>query len=340
MSEDLRPIVLLHQELTGSLEAPERDELDRWRTSHPENAETAASIEETWRLAAQADVASGYAPDTDAAWARLSGRLSDPEAAPKNRRIFRKALAWSAAAALALLLGVGLWWQNRLDGETPLLVAEAGTMPIVRLSDGTTVHLRDGARLSYPEHFEGSERTVRLEGEAFFEVAHLLGDKLFRVETRAAAVEVLGTAFNVRENADGSQCAVAVRSGTVRLSSRGEGVSDRAVVLNAGEGGQLDATAHRLTRISGSPLNDAAWFSGELLYRDCPLSRVLAEIEEAFGVQVELDDARWAECTFTGSLRREALREHLTALARVFGGRLEPLPSGGFRLLGGGCAGR
>src|SRR5690606_26887339 len=38
------------------------------------------------------------------------------------------------------------------------------------LPDGSKVHLNSGSTLTYPSRFVGHERTVELEGEAFFEV--------------------------------------------------------------------------------------------------------------------------------------------------------------------------
>src|SRR5690606_25875244 len=40
------------------------------------------------------------------------------------------------------------------------------------LSDGTKVWLNAGSSLKYPMHFSGSQRSVTLEGEAYFDVAH------------------------------------------------------------------------------------------------------------------------------------------------------------------------
>lgn len=66
----------------------------------------------------------------------------------------------------------------------------------VILPDGTKVWLNAESSLSYPAHFSGTERNVKLNGEAYFEVAK---DKKhpFRVNINDMRVEVLGTHFNI-----------------------------------------------------------------------------------------------------------------------------------------------
>jgi transmembrane sensor len=342
MSDELRPLSLLHKELTASLDEAERGALDQWRRTDPQAGEITESVRETWRMAGEGDPAAHWSPDPDAAWKRFSCRLDEPSldgavrpAGPRSA-YWRMPAVWAAAAAVALLVGAGLWWAVR-PGTVPeaLLVAEADRTPTVHLADGSVVHLRQGARLHYPERFDTDVHAVRLEGEAFFEVAPQASGHLFRVETRTARVEVLGTAFNLREDGGSGTCAVAVHEGSVRLTAGGP--AGGSVVLNSGESARYDAAKLRLSKSSGRAANDAAWFTGELRFRDVPLAEVLDDLENGFGVRAAIDPADWATCLFSGTIRREALREHLAALALAFGGRLEETPTGAYRLTGGRC---
>ena len=65
------------------------------------------------------------------------------------------------------------------------------------LADGTRVWMNADSQLEFPEQFNGTRRTVRLHGEAYFEVAK---DRRhpFVVETDYLTTTVLGTSFNVR----------------------------------------------------------------------------------------------------------------------------------------------
>lgn len=69
------------------------------------------------------------------------------------------------------------------------------------LSDGTKVWLNADSRLNYPSRFEGEQRVVSLQGEAFFEVAKD-SSRPFIVQTKNFETKVLGTKFNVRSYSD------------------------------------------------------------------------------------------------------------------------------------------
>ena len=66
----------------------------------------------------------------------------------------------------------------------------------LQLPDGSTVQLGPGSKLIYPSEFEGHEREVQLEGQAFFDV-HKDARHPFVVKTKDMKVTALGTAFEM-----------------------------------------------------------------------------------------------------------------------------------------------
>lgn len=85
------------------------------------------------------------------------------------------------------------------------------------LADGTRVWMNADSQLEFPEHFNGTRRTVRLHGEAYFEVAK---DRRhpFVVETDYLTTTVLGTSFNVRAYSQ-NDASVALVEGSVSVKS-------------------------------------------------------------------------------------------------------------------------
>lgn len=67
----------------------------------------------------------------------------------------------------------------------------------VTLPDGTIVWLNNNTKLIYPEAFSSTERSVYLEGEAYFKVTKNKA-RPFVVKSQGQEIKVLGTSFNVR----------------------------------------------------------------------------------------------------------------------------------------------
>lgn len=170
-------------------------------------------------------------PDIDSEWAKVRGRLSIEG---KNRPVWKYVIPLLAAAAcLALVFLVNVYRPQRISKEVAQNTT-AGTLPAttgkqqkentasqastqshtadftpvvcstsrgedaqLTLPDGTRVWLNADSQLQYPSKFTGSDRKVRLAGEAYFEVHH---DPYhpFVVETSYLSTTVLGTEFNVR----------------------------------------------------------------------------------------------------------------------------------------------
>ncbi|SHF11127.1 FecR family protein [Mariniphaga anaerophila] len=76
------------------------------------------------------------------------------------------------------------------------VVVPFGQRASLELSDGTKVWLNAGSKLIFPPIFDSNNRSVFLEGEAFFNVTKNK-EKPFIVATNEVSVTVLGTEFNI-----------------------------------------------------------------------------------------------------------------------------------------------
>lgn len=87
----------------------------------------------------------------------------------------------------------------------------------VMLSDGTKVILNAASSLKYPTVFKGTDRTVELAGEGYFEVAHNKS-KPFKVMSKGQVVEVLGTHFNINSYTDEPNVKTTLIEGRVNVN--------------------------------------------------------------------------------------------------------------------------
>jgi transmembrane sensor len=245
----------------------------------------------------------------------LSRSLSERMLASIRRRTTpRTALfpprLWRAAASVIIVLGFGyLGYTYRRDLSAALfpiqytdVVMPAGYTGKVTLADGTVVTLNGGARIRYPKHLvEQSTRAVFLQGEAFFKVASN-PEKPFVITTHKAEIRVLGTAFNVREAAD-SSTTVAVTEGVVSFKRITGGILP--LTLKAGDVGTLQG--HALSRVHlQNTSNYMSWETGRLTFDQVKLSEVARQLQDLYGLTIELQDAALADMLLTADMRRGA----------------------------------
>jgi transmembrane sensor len=323
-------ILLLSKRFAGEISPAESTLLDAWMAESPENAQLAAQLRQVWERSG--DYAKAFAPDLEADFQRVQARIRAEQPTQLRATWGRKMLR--AAAAVALLATAVWGWQRLGNPASPEMVfaAQGVEKQQVELPDGSRAWLRNGATIRFPKGFSAKERRVKLHGEAYFEVTHDAA-KPFRVELeRGGDVQVLGTAFDVRQDAD--ERTVLVRAGKVRFSFDEEGGS---VLLHAGE-----RAAHRLStnvceKTEAASLNELAWQTGGLEFVRTPLWQVMRDLESFYRVKVALENPLMADCPHTSPLTNQPIEKVLSALAQTHGLKVKKLGESSFRLTGGVC---
>ncbi|ERJ58718.1 FecR family protein [Sphingobacterium paucimobilis] len=100
--------------------------------------------------------------------------------------------------------------------ETP----KGGIYQVV-LPDGSQVWLNSASSISFPVHFDGSERRVSIKGEAYFDVVHNKNTP-FKVLSKEQEIQVLGTKFNVNAYEDERSTKTTLVDGSVRVKTSGK----------------------------------------------------------------------------------------------------------------------
>lgn len=150
---------------------------------------------------------------------------------------------WAVAASILIIavLGISVYLDKKIKSDYVFENTDPNKSTIYHLKDGTTVTLKGKSQIKVATDFNESTRTVTLNGEAFFEVAHN-ADKPFLVLTGNVITKVLGTSFTVKspllgQNTEGGKSVeVEVLTGKVSVfkkdinAKKGEPL-DKGVVL-------------------------------------------------------------------------------------------------------------
>ena len=190
-------------------------------------------------------------------------------AGPWRRRLTPARLGTgAAAAALAACLIIAVLPDAMLRLEADIVTA-TGELRTAVLEDGTRVHLAPESAIEVS--VDTSERRVRLiQGNAFFDVTRD-PSKPFRVSSGDTVATVLGTAFEMRHDADLS--AVAVQHGRVHVRD-GRAEPPLSAELRAGAWVRI-SEAGDSTRGKMLPDEIAAWRRGELIARNRPAGEIV-----------------------------------------------------------------
>jgi transmembrane sensor len=204
------------------------------------------------------------------------------------------------AAVILLVLSVGYFAFDRFYGGegSAVWISEQGS---VYLPDSSYVTLNADSRIRYADRSWNRERTLELQGEAFFSVKE---GAQFRVRTPQGVVTVLGTEFSVTDRENYFQ--VTCYSGSVEVSA-----GNSPVIL-------LPNLAFRIVDGREETLTTAekegpGWLRGESNFRSVPFGFVIRELERQYRVTVETGEVDLQQL-FTGSFSHDDLETALEAV--------------------------
>ncbi|SMD14007.1 FecR family protein [Pedobacter nyackensis] len=181
----------------------------------------------------------------------------------------------------------------------------------VNLPDGTRVWLNSSSELIFPTRFSGSDRTVQLNGEAYFEVAKNK-DKPFKVSAHGTTVRVLGTHFNIMAYDDEEAVTTTLLEGAVKV-----GMANRELTIAPGQQAIVKRAGNSIV-VSEVNIADAmAWKNGYFKFQDEDIKSIMKKVCRWYDVEVEyqgdVDDQRFGGTFY----RAKSLAELLNYLEKL-----------------------
>lgn len=238
------------------------------------------------------------APEFDADASQASIKLTKlNHNKSSNRTIFYK---WSAIAAI-LILGVFIAFHWFSVSNTTITTA-ANQQEIVSLPDKSKVYLNSNSTLSYSEQDFTDNRTLSLEGEAFFMVE---SGSTFIVNTPMTSVEVLGTTFNIKSRLNFSE--VDCYSGKVKVT---DVQKNEAILTSLQRFANYDGKSQTTTFSNKAP----NWIGqGKSSFYKTPLYIVLEELATQHQIDLHTESID-TSVIYSGSFEHENLENALQSI--------------------------
>ncbi|GHC49662.1 FecR family protein [Ulvibacter litoralis] len=205
---------------------------------------------------------------------------------PKNnvRKLFPVRNLLKIAAVLAIFV-VGYLYVDSLDTTIHSQIAKKETFT---LPDSSEVALNANSTITYNKNNWNSQRTLNLQGEAYFKVTK---GNTFSVKTPLGTVTVLGTQFNVFSR--DKQFNITCYEGLVSVA-----YNDTLIKLPAGS--QLSIENNTLIKHANAFAPFPSWTANESSFENADLAAVLEELERQYPIQLTATFSN-ANRRFTGS---------------------------------------
>lgn len=317
-SKNERPVDwnLLSRYVSGSCSKQEEVVVETWAAADPENRKTLDELRRVWeKVSLQKET---LPVDVEALWDELDERIREAESERSgqekatrkernrssrqakpgrsrsrtwNRRLASGAL--SAVVVAAIALAVFLFEDPPNTGEAPkkkVFTTEPGQRATVRLTDGTEVRLNVKSQLTVLPSFGQESRDVRLDGEAFFQVA-ADSTRPFTVHAGEAAVRVLGTAFDVTAYPEEAATRVAVAEGRVTMAPMRSPLGEKKrqdILLGKRDVGRILQSGEQEIQRDSDLESHLAWMDGKLVLKNAPFEEVVRKLERWYGLEISL----------------------------------------------------
>lgn len=225
---------------------------------------------------------------------------------------------YAIAASVLLVFGISNTILHTSKHADPLVfIASSGiqNMQLVTLPDGSVVQMGPCSKLTYPNHFEGKQRVVELEGQAFFEVAKDK-DKPFVVKSNEMEVTALGTSFEVFSYEQENKIEAILLTGKVKVNFF-EKEKKNEVILLPNEKLTLAKNTKNVVIEKVDANKYSAWRNnGILSFENEKLSMIIPRLEKWYGRKIVCEQTIADKYRFTFKVRDESLERILLMFSK------------------------
>lgn len=301
---------LLIRFLTHACSSSELKQIDTWLASDPAHAQWLFEMERIWGL--KDELHFSEKKEIKTAYKRFLTSIKEPKKPLSRPQFILLFVKYTAAIILAALLVANLYWMSHdsFTGTNEINVPN-GQRVSLTLCDGTQVRLNSATRFTYPSRFSRKERSVHLEGEAFFAVSSRKQIP-FIVQSPLLNVKVLGTKFNMRTYS-GESSVVTLAEGKVEVETI-NGENKLTLRPHQQASYSVDSGMSLMRDINIDLIH--SWTKGEGAYLNQSLKDISRDLERKFDVQIIIDNSRLAADIFTCRFKETATIDDVMTLLK------------------------
>ncbi|WP_440135148.1 FecR family protein [Chitinophaga sancti] len=175
------------------------------------------------------------------------------------------------------------------------ITTPAGRQFHIVLADGTGVWLNAGSSITFPTAFNGPDRTVKVAGEAYFEVQASAKQPFYVQVNDGYNIQVLGTRFNVHAYKDENYIQTTLLTGAIKVKSQ---------LLKPGQ--ELTESKGQEQLLSDIDTTQAvAWKNGQFSFKGgTRIDEVMRQLARWYNIEIVYEDGV-PDVVFAGDMQRD-----------------------------------
>lgn len=212
----------------------------------------------------------------------------------RSKRLLFKITQYAAIFFILLSLSLGGYEYFKPEKQISITVKSGEDVKKVMLVDGSSVWLKAGSTLKYPESFSTKKRQVFLKGEAFFDVTKN-AESQFSVSTDYMHVRVKGTSFDVKVDADNKIVETILVTGKIDLLDVDK---NKILDVSPGEKVTYNQSKNEYTMESVDTNISTAWRLNQFVFENATLREIANKLSVKFNVNINMESSRLAQRKF------------------------------------------
>ena len=286
-----------------------------WLDEDPANRKFFFGIKDIWDARRGGHVSLPARP----LWKKVLLPAGETYRIPRWRRLAIHIGKYAAMIAITVAVTVLLQKKQVVTKEVAyhqVMVQNGKQSQLIVLSDGTRVWINASSSLKYPASFDPAQRTVWLDGEAYFEVAENEAHP-FVVRTGVMDVKVLGTHFNVTAYASDPKITTTLVEGKVELWTV-HNKTAYATTLEPGQQAVYLKDENRIVLRKVEPALYTAWKDGYYKFDNTSFGEIAERLEKMYHVKITFADESLGQIPYTGTfVQEQSIREVLEIIRSV-----------------------
>lgn len=306
--EEYKNLIISH--LEGNIREKDLIRLLDWLDKNPDQKKKFFEIKHIWDSRLQnTSVQIPPMPECE---------IRSPE--KRKRRSIRHILINMGKYAAIILITIGVnrmfFTGNSVGDElsyNQVIMQNGKQSQLLILSDGSKVWINASSSLKYPTSFETGQRSVWLDGEAYFEVAEKK-DQPFVVHTNLHDIKVTGTSFNVNAYDGNDKVITTLVEGEVQLWLDGKELA----TLTPNQQSIFIKEENGVTLTEIDPSLYTAWKDGFYKFYNTSFEEIAERLEKMHNVDIIFTDKSLLQIPYSGTfVQDQNIQEILDIMQNV-----------------------